>query len=102
MGVVGVKIRKRMPQMAVADFTMSASYATNGDTLPWVGLATQPDCILSGGGDTGYVLSVDHANGKVKAWRQSAATGALQEVPNTTDLSAVVVRGLVIDGAPSA
>lgn len=35
----------------------------------------------------GYVLVVDHANKKVLAYRQTAATGALAEVPNGTNIS---------------
>jgi hypothetical protein len=40
----------------------------------------------------GYVPAWDKAAGVVRAYQQSAATGALTEVPNTTDLSAVNFR----------
>lgn len=99
MGAVTAKIKKRLAigYGQLVDLTLSSSYATNGDSLPW----SNADVILSGG-DTGYLLVVDHANAKLKAYRQSAATGAFQEVPNTTDLSAVTTRALVFLDAPVA
>lgn len=100
MGAVTAKIKKRLPSGGgvLVDLTLSSSYATNGDSLPW----TNADVILCGGGDTGYLISVDHTNSKLKAYRQNAATGAFQEVPNTTDLSAVITRALVYLDAPAA
>lgn len=105
MGNVAATPRKRMilgsSEAVTVDLTMSGSYATNGDSLPSdsaLGLKNKglEALILLGGGDTGYMLVVDHTNRKIKAYRQSAATGALQEVPNTTSLSSVVVRALAI------
>lgn len=40
----------------------------------------------------GYLLTYNHGNNTIQAWRQSAATSALTEVPNTTDLSAVLTK----------
>lgn len=80
----------------VYEAAADASYPTGG----WaaapasLGFASTVDpefnVILNSQG--GYLLTYDHANQKVQAWRQTAATGALAEVPNTTDLSAVLTK----------
>lgn len=105
MGNVAAVVRKRSvmgaSEIVTVDLTMAGSYATNGDSLPSdanLGLKNRAldALILTGGGDTGYLLVVDHTNRKIKAFRQNAATGAFQEVPNATNLSAVTCRALAI------
>lgn len=68
------------------------AYATNGQTLSLaaIGLSSIDYLIVTGAG--GYLLEWDRnaATPKVKAFRQTAATGALVEVPNGTDISAAV------------
>jgi hypothetical protein len=44
----------------------------------------------------GYVWEYDPATDKILFSQQSAATGALTEVPNATNLSAITYRALVI------
>jgi hypothetical protein len=73
--------------------TMSSSYATNGDTVDAPGDLGYEFAQMTG---EGYVLKFDQPTQKVKAFRQTAATSALVEVPNTTNLSAVVADFLAI------
>ena len=44
----------------------------------------------------GYVAGYDHANDKLKVYRQTAATSALIEVPNTTDLSGTTFNLVIV------
>jgi hypothetical protein len=58
--------------------------------------------MLSGAGATGYALEAVHdpnplLAAKIRAWRQNATTGVLQEVPAATNLSAVVVRAVAYE-----
>jgi len=74
--------------------TFDSSYPTGGeafvpaefglDRLDWLQVA----------GATGYVAVWDGSTSapKVLLYRQTAATGALAEVPNTTNVSTVTVR----------
>jgi hypothetical protein len=72
-------------------FAFDSSYPTGGEafdaagdigyTRLWITSAT-----------TGYAATLDRANQKIMMWQQSAATSALTQVPNTTDLSAVTVE----------
>lgn len=81
----------------IIDVAMSSSYATNGDTLDFStksppGMA--PTRVMAFP-SAGYVPEYDLTNKKMKVYQQSAATSALTEVPNTTNLSAVTFQCLV-------
>src|SRR5436853_5232818 len=82
-------------------FTIAAdsSYPTGGWPLTrqTLGFAATADPAFNAQveNSSGYVLEYDHTNQKVKAYRQTAATGALAEVPNATDLSAVITAARV-------
>jgi hypothetical protein len=84
--------------MALVDVTLSSSYATNGDTFDFatIGLIGVQPLFVDSAVNAGYVLFYDRTNKKFKVFQQSAATGALTEVPNATNLSAVVARCLVV------
>ena len=80
----------------IVNITMSNSYTTNGEALAPAecGVTTISDVVLNP--SDGYIFEYYPATGKIKAFRQTAATGALVEVPNTTDLSAVTdITGIV-------
>jgi hypothetical protein len=103
------------PGSRVVDITLSSNYATGGDPVPLVPQGQQgtvPNTLglrrchllqLCGAGSTGYALEAVHdptnplVAPKIRAWRQSATTGALQEVPAATNLSAVTVRAIAYD-----
>lgn len=81
---------------AIVDVTMSAAYATGGDTCTFSslgGIGVTPKAVICGG-SAGYLAEYDITNGKMLAYRQSAATSALTE-PNGVNLSAVVFRCVV-------
>lgn len=44
------------------------------------------------------ICRYDRVNKKLQAFQQSAATGALTEVPNACDLSTLVVDVLIVEG----
>ena len=98
MGAVSIEVRDtfeigRSKRLYWGKATLSSSYATNGDTVDATGDLGYEFAQLTG---EGYVLKFDQPTQKVKAFRQTAATGALVEVPNTTNLSAVVADFLAI------
>lgn len=74
--------------LVLGTVTGDSSYPSNGWALDAPGDLGYSKFIPAGGGG-GYVGQWDKTNQKLKAFRQSAATSALTEVPNTTDLSAV-------------
>lgn len=86
-------------KIAVIDVTLSSSYATNGDTVDFTTLGLVGTRGIAGvlavPENAGYVAWYDRTNKKIKMFQQSAATGALTEVPPTTNLSAVVIRCFV-------
>jgi len=75
------------------------SYPTGGWALAksTLGYAAtnDPEFNVQAENSAGYVLEYDHTNSKLKAYRQTAATGALAEVPNTTDLSSAITAARV-------
>lgn len=73
------------------DFTPDASYPTGGWQLTGLG-GTILGCL---GPLKGYLAVFDFPTQKLLLYRQTAATGALVEVPNTTDLSALGVQRLI-------
>lgn len=74
--------------------TFDSSYLTGGEpaTLAQLGL-NRLDWLQVAAGN-GYLATWDGSTTtpKVLLYRQTAATGALVEVPSTTDVSTVVVR----------
>lgn len=91
--------------VAVADVTFDSSYPTGGESLVASDfkLPTQASIIyLNATSVGGYVFSYDFTNKKLLAYRQKdpAAAGgadiALPEVADTTSLSTVVTRVLVL------
>jgi hypothetical protein len=74
--------------------TFDSSYPTGGEAfVPSEFGLTRLDW-LQVAGATGYVAVWDGSTSdpKVLLYRQTAATGALAEVPNTTNVSTVTVR----------
>lgn len=83
------------------DLTFSASYATNGDTIPAAELAkiipdrktisdlNFVDLFIAELGPAGHELYLDRANLKVKAFN------GITEIANATNLSAVVARCII-------
>jgi hypothetical protein len=69
--------------------TMSNSYATGGDSITAAQLGIGQIVKMAVFDAPGYLMRYNSASGTVQAYQQSAATGALTEVPNTTNLSAV-------------
>lgn len=68
-----------------------ASYPTGGEPIDATGDIGYQELWITGT-TGGYQGSWDAANQKLLMYRQTAATGALVEVPNATDLSAVTVH----------
>lgn len=82
----------------VGVITFDASYPTGGEavTLAQLGLSRLDYLSVSAG--IGYLPTWDGSTSspKVLLYRQTAATGAFAEVPNTTDMSATTVRFLAV------
>ncbi len=84
--------------------TMSNSYATNGDTGDWGALspligqqkatAQQPTMVFLQP-SAGYIPEWVTSTKKIKVYRSAGSAAALAEVPNATDLSAVVFNALI-------
>jgi hypothetical protein len=76
------------------------SYPTGGWPLSKASLGfaatTDPQFNVQAENAGGYMLEYDHTNSKLKAYRQTAATGALVEVPNTTDVSAAITAARIV------
>jgi hypothetical protein len=84
----------------IFDFKFSASYPTGGEVWsPGAGILGSPAFVVLPIPKAGYVFEFDYAAGKLKAYRQTAATGPLVEVPNATDLSSApgTIQVLVLD-----
>lgn len=85
---------------AIVNFKGDSSYTTGGTVGVAAKLGFAPEkllCLipLSHGG---YIWDYDPGTDKLKMYQQSAATGALTEVPNTTNLSGTVYRALALGG----
>jgi hypothetical protein len=68
-----------------------SSYPTSGEIIDATGDLGYSDFWVTGT-SSGYHGSWDPVNQKLLMYQQSAATSALTQVPNTTDLSAVTVH----------
>lgn len=77
----------------LADVTMSASYATSGDTFPTTSgpLGNITDVIIKQKPSSTYALEYDATAGKVLAY----AWTTLTQVSAATDLSAVTTKALI-------
>ena len=74
---------------AAADTYPTGGWTLNKNTLG--ASANDPTAVVQVENHArGYELVYDNANQKLQAYRQTAATGALAEVPNGTDLTAVL------------
>jgi hypothetical protein len=83
-------------KMTTANVTFDNSYATGGEAIAVSDLGfTRLDILIAHAGQ-GYLARWDGSvtTPKILLYRQTAATGALVEVPSTTDVSTVVVRVL--------
>lgn len=109
MGTATVAIKKRtgitaVGQSTVVDITLSTSYATGGDTvtLASLGLPSVSAMVLTSNAG-GYNVQVVHGAVETTAPllkvyqgdNTNAAAAPGIEVPNTTNLSTVVVRAIV-------
>src|SRR5579872_5897776 len=79
------------------DITLDNSYPTGGYSItPSLLGFSQVRAVIVNSHTGGYVYEYDIVNQKLKAYRQTAATGALVEVPNTTSLTGIIVHIFVI------
>jgi hypothetical protein len=87
-------------RIVIGSFAFDSSYPTNGEAcdpgLGTVNLAICDSCV------SGYVFQYDYANKKIKAFYadyDAVADGALIEVADTTDLSALTSVRMIFIGA---
>jgi hypothetical protein len=73
-----------------------SSYPTGGESFPLVGIGLSQILYAEFQSKAGYVFSWDYTNFKLQAYCSNGASpAALNEVPNTTNLSTVTgVRGV--------
>jgi hypothetical protein len=85
-------------KLVTATVAFDASYATGGEPLTIADLGLSRIDFISVSGGQGYHGAWDGSftAPKILAYRQTAATGALVEVPSTTDLSTISFRVLVL------
>jgi hypothetical protein len=75
----------------VGTIAFDSSYPTGGEALD-IGSASEVILHVQAGPKSGYVFEFDYANQKLLAYyadNNNASDGALIQVPDTTDLSAV-------------
>lgn len=85
-------------KIVTASVTFDSSYVTGGEPLVLGALGlTRVDFVSVSNSSTGYVGAWNGSltAPKILAFRQTAATSALIEVPSTTDLSATTFQVLV-------
>jgi hypothetical protein len=84
-------------RVVIGTFTFDSSYATNGEACD-PGLGTI-NLAISDSSVSGYTFQYDYSNKKLKAFYadyDAGADGALIEVANAVDLSAVSVRMIFV------
>jgi len=90
-------------QRAIYQVTLDSSYPTGGEAADFTSLApfSAVDCVLVHGSDSanGYVPQWDSSNDKLMMYEAGADAAALDEVANTTDLSAETIVVEVIGDA---
>lgn len=82
---------------AIVDITMSDSYPTDGESIDAQAFGLEVLDFVNPASTNGYVFSFDHTNKKLMAYYSDydgIADGALIQVPNATNLSAVTVRAM--------
>ena len=77
--------------LCFGQIALDNSFLAAGEFVDAIGDIGYSDLWITGA-SSGYLGSWDAVNQKLLMFRQTAATGALVAVPDTTDLSAVVVR----------
>lgn len=77
--------------LVTGSIALDSSYPTGGEAFDAPGDLGYHDLWITGTA-AGYLATWDKTNQKLIAYQQSAATSALTQVPNATDLSAVAVR----------
>lgn len=84
-------------KFVTATITFDSSYATGGEPLSLGDLGLSRIDYITVSSGNGYLGAWDGSltAPKILAYRQTAATGALVEVPSTTDLSAINFKVLV-------
>lgn len=83
----------------VVDITPDSSWLAAGEALTAATLGFQSIDFMLIESAGGYVFRYDRANSKVLAYRadyDAVADGALAAVPDTTDISAVTARALIV------
>lgn len=82
----------------VVTFAGDSSYPTGGTSGVAAALGVHPEQLIAliPLSHSGYVWDYDSGVDKLKLYQQSAATGGLTEVPNTTNLSATTFRALML------
>tara|TARA_R110000824_G_scaffold15892_1_gene66613 strand:+ start:7290 stop:7613 length:324 start_codon:yes stop_codon:yes gene_type:complete len=76
--------------------TFDSSYATGGEALTAATLGLESiHIVLLSMENSGYVAQYDYTNSKIALYEAGADGAILDEVANTTDVSAVAVRVLV-------
>lgn len=92
----GSELGRSLPSIPViVQYQGPTAYVTGGDALApsVIGLSEIHFVDITGGG--GYVCEYDYTAGKIKFYRQTAATGALAEVSAAVDVSAPIFRMLI-------
>jgi|TARA_B100001964_G_scaffold238822_1_gene305020 hypothetical protein len=81
----------------IVKITFDSSYASGGEALTatTLGFGTVA-LVIAQAEDSGYVAQYDYTNSKLALYEAGADSAALDEVTATTDVSAVVVRCLVM------
>jgi hypothetical protein len=75
--------------LVMGKITMDSSYPTNGEAVTAADFGFKRlNHVLCGASETGYVFAFDDSASKIKAFEAGADGAALDEVANTTDLSA--------------
>ena len=94
----GAEFERGVPgdmQYRVFEITFDDSYVTSGEPMAAADIGfSKIEFITFAGGDSGYVFDYDFTNSKVIVYRAAGSAAALQQVPNTTDLSAVITRAM--------
>jgi hypothetical protein len=85
-------------KLVTATITFDSSYVTGGEPLVLADLGLSRVDFITVSSGQGYHGAWDGSltAPKILAYRQTSATGALVEVPSTTDLSAINFKVLVL------
>lgn len=81
-------------RQVVTEVTMDSSYPTGGEAITAAQLGLSVVDVVTCSTNTGHIAQYDKTNAKIKLYYadyDAVADGALIQVPNTTDVSTVVV-----------